>query len=132
MSGEPSFVLSGPAGTLIADGIATPYSTVAAASAALARGEASIVLGALPFDLDAPAALHAPRSLVRSNALPVWPTAPMPEVRIDATLPAPQEHRARVATAVQQLRDPESPLHKVVLARALRMIADRPWDIRSV
>ncbi|CAN5643568.1 isochorismate synthase [soil metagenome] len=130
--GEPSFVLSGPAGTLIADGIRTPYASVAAASAALASGDASIVLGALPFDIDAPAALHTPHSVLRADALPDWPTVPASAARIDATLPAPQEHRARVARAVQQLRDPHSALHKVVLARAVRLVADRPWDCRSV
>jgi isochorismate synthase len=132
VSAEPTFVLSGPAGTLIGNGIRTPYSSVAKASAALARGEASIVLGALPFDLAAPAALHAPQTVVHTDALPEWAAVPMPTARIDATLPALQEHRARVARAVQQLRDPESPLHKVVLARALRLIADRPWNTRSI
>jgi isochorismate synthase len=132
VSTAPTFVLSGPAGTVIADGIRTPYPSVSQAKAALASGHASIVLGAFPFDIEAPAALHAPRSVVFTDGLPGWPTVSMPTVRIDATLPAPQEHRARVARAVEQLRAPGSALHKVVLARALRFVADRPWDTRTI
>ena len=132
MTVEPSFVLAGPSGTLIAEGISTPYSSIAAAASALRDDDVPIVLGALPFDLDTPAALHAPQYVDFSHRLPDWPTLPMPQVRIDATLPAPDEHRARVAAAVQRLRAPHSELHKVVLARALRMVADHPWDVRTV
>jgi isochorismate synthase len=129
---EPSFVLAGPTGTLIADGISTPYPSISAAAAALRDDDAPIVVGALPFDLDAPPALHAPQYVDFRRGLPAWRALPMPEVRIDATLPAPEEHRARVARAVQQLRAPDTELHKVVLARALRMVADSPWDVRTV
>ena len=129
---EPTFVLAGPTGTLIAEGIDTPYPSVTAAAAALRDGVIPIVVGALPFDLSAPAALHAPRYVNFSHGLPSWPAATQPTVHIDAMLPPPQEHRARVARAVQQLRAPQSELHKVVLARALRMIADGPWDVRTI
>ena len=46
-------------------------------------------------------------------------------------MPDPDEHRARVAAALQRLRDPASGLHKVVLARALRLAADGPLDART-
>jgi isochorismate synthase len=46
--------------------------------------------------------------------------------------PAPEQHRARVAAAVERLRDPDGGLHKVVLARALRIAADGPLDARTV
>ncbi len=49
---------------------------------------------------------------VRSRALP--------QFEFDAALPAPNEHRQRVATAVELLADPAHPLRKVVLARAVR------------
>jgi isochorismate synthase len=129
---EPTFALTGPSGTLIAEGIHTPFSVVSAASAALASGDAPIVLGALPFDVNAPAALHSPASVTWTATLPDWPTGPMPTVRIDATLPAPSEHRARVARAVRELTAPGTTLHKVVLARALRLVADGPWDSRAI
>ena len=58
-----SFVLSGPAGTVVADGIATGYADAADAAAALRDGTADVVVGALPFDLRAHAALFAPVSV---------------------------------------------------------------------
>jgi isochorismate synthase len=132
VTSEPTFVLAGPTGTLIADGISTPYASILEATAALRDDDVPIVVGALPFDINAPAALHAPQYVNFSHALPEWRTGPMPTARIDATLPTPAEHRARVATAVQQLTAPGSTLHKVVLARALRLVADRPWDVRTI
>ncbi|MCV7227092.1 isochorismate synthase [Mycolicibacterium komossense] len=132
MTPEPTFVLAGPTGTLIAEGISTPYPSVSEAAAALRDDEVPIIVGALPFDLDAPAALQAPQYVDFSHGLPHWPMEAMPNVRLDATLPAPEEHRARVSRAVQQLRAPNSELHKVVLARALRMVADSPWDVRTI
>jgi isochorismate synthase len=129
---EPTFVLAGPTGTLIGEGIGTAFSSVAAASAALRAGDIPIVVGALPFDLSAPAALHTPEKLVTGDALPEWPPQPLPAVRVGATIPAPQEHRTRVAAAVAQLRAPGGELHKVVLARAVRLLAETPWDVRTV
>ena len=38
-------------------------------------------------------------------------------------------HRARIATALERLRDPGSELRKVVLARALRLVADDALDV---
>ncbi len=53
-------------------------------------------------------------------------------MHITETVPAPAEHRARIATALERLRDPDSALHKVVLARALRIVADGAFDVGSV
>ncbi len=47
-------------------------------------------------------------------------------------LPDPGEHRARVAEAVRRLQTSQAGLQKVVLARALRLVADAPWDARAV
>ncbi|MGA8124821.1 MAG: isochorismate synthase, partial [Mycobacterium sp.] len=59
---EPPFVLCGPARVVIANGVRACYRDVAGAQSALRSGEVPIVLGALAFDVDGPAALMAPRS----------------------------------------------------------------------
>jgi isochorismate synthase len=117
---------------LVADDAHTCYTDVAGAHAALRSGSVPIVLGALPFNLDGCVALMAPRLVRRSEALPDWPTDPLPAVRIVATVPTPEEHRARVRHARDQLRAPRGTLRKVVLARALRLAADAPLDARVV
>ncbi|WP_205876792.1 isochorismate synthase [Mycobacterium camsae] len=132
MSSEPAFALTGPRGTLIAARARDRYPDIPSAQAALRSGEASIVLGALPFDADRPAALLAPDGLRRLDALPDWPTGPLPAVRIDRAVPSSDEHRQRIARARDQLAAPDNPLHKVVLARALRLSADAPLDGRVV
>ena len=53
-------------------------------------------------------------------------------VRIAETLPAPEEHRARIRAALRYLNDRESGLQKVVLARALRLVADGRLDERAI
>ncbi|BBZ10099.1 isochorismate synthase [Mycobacterium branderi] len=67
-----------------------------------------------------------------SDTLPAWPAGPMPSVHIAGEVPAPEEHRARVRRACEQLSAPGSSLHKVVLARALRLVADGPLDARVI
>ena len=129
---EPSFALCGPNGTLVADRMRARYSDVHAAQAALRSGEAPIVLGALPFDVDGRAALLAPDAVRRTDAPPDWPTGPLPAVHIAAAIPPPVEYRARIARARDALTEPGSILRKVVLARALRLTADAPLDARTV
>ena len=129
---EPQFALCGPGATLVADGVQTRYSDVRAAHAALRSGSAPIVLGALPFDVNRPAALLAPNTVLRTDALPNWPTGPLPAVRIAAAVPAAAEHRARISRARDQLAAPDNSLRKVVLARALRLTADAALDARTI
>jgi isochorismate synthase len=126
----PSFVLSGPSGTVLADGALRHYPRIPDAQEALRSGAAAIVLGALPFDLSKPAALFTPERVEFTGALPDWPVTAAPTVRTRETLPASEVHRARVTEAVRRLR--ESALDKVVLARALQLTADDGWDPRSV
>lgn len=128
----PTFVLSGPSGTVVADGSDTGFSEVAAAQHALHTGAAPVVLGALPFDLNSPAALQVPGTVRRTERLPEWPDTAPPVIHTRDTLPPGPVHRERVAEAVRRLRAAESPLQKVVLARAMRLVADTPWDARSV
>lgn len=129
---EPTFVLSGAQGVVLAHGVHTAYPALPAARAALASGGTPIVLGALPFDLSAPTALFQPQQAAFLEALPDWPVADLPAVRIAEFRPAPQEHRTRVASAVRALNDPATGLHKVVLARALHLTADGPLDPRTL
>lgn len=128
---NPSFVMAGPAGAVLADGIRTGFADIAAAQAALRSGT-PIVLGALPFDLTSPVALHEPEVVRFTDSLPSRPTGPPPTVRDRETLPPGPVHRERVAEAIRRLRDPQNPIDKVVLARALRLTAESPWDIHSV
>jgi len=121
-----TFVLTGPAGTLVAEGIRTGYDDVDAAARALRDGSARLVVGALPFDIRHPAALLTPVSV--RDVLPPVQHDGLPPVRIAEMLPDPQVHRARIEAALRLLREPENPLEKVVLARALRLVADGPLD----
>jgi len=129
---DPSFVLSGPTGTVLADGIAAAYPDAADADAALRSGEARIIVGALPFDVSQPAALHTPERVTFTDGLPQWDTTAPGNVGAHQSIPSPEVHRDRVAHAVAMLGNPDTGLQKVVLARALRVIADSGWDAREV
>lgn len=128
----PSFALAGADGAVIAEGVHTPYPRLTDARAALASGAAPIILGALPFDMARPTALMRPQTVRFLDALPEWPEGPMPTVRIAQMVPTPDVHRARIGAALQKLNSPSSALHKVVLARALRLVADEPLDERTI
>ncbi len=127
----PVFVLAGPDGVMLADGPVQAFGDLDEARRALAAGDVPILVGALPFDLNSPAALMAPAAVTHADALP-FTGERLPPVRIAASLPSPDAHRARVAAAVQALRDPAAGLHKVVLARALQLVADAPIDPYAV
>ncbi len=129
---NPSFVLSGPGGTLMAHGVDAPYPDLGTARAVLRSGAVPILLGALPFDVSKPAALMAPQSHGFSDGLPSWPAAPASNVRISATIPPAEQHGERICRALASLRDPDDALRKVVLARALRVSSDTPFDVQTV
>ncbi|OBG53174.1 isochorismate synthase MenF [Mycolicibacterium fortuitum] len=109
----------------------TGFADIADAQAALRSGT-SIVLGALPFNPAAAAALYEPDTVRFTESLPDWTASPQPAVVDRQTLPPGSVHRERVAEAIRQLRDPLVPIDKVVLARALRLTASSAWDVRSV
>jgi isochorismate synthase len=132
MTREPSFVLASGGGAVVAEGVHTAFPRVSDARAALASHSAPIVLGALPFDMSKPTALIRPQTVQFLDALPVWPLRQLPHVHIAATMPEPDEHRARVVSALKRLRDPTSGLRKVVLARALKLVAEGPLDARTI
>ncbi|OBJ92337.1 hypothetical protein A5638_29470 [Mycolicibacterium fortuitum] len=109
----------------------TGFADIADAQAALRSGT-PIVLGALPFNPAAAAALYEPDTVRFTESLPDWTASPPPAVVDRQTLPPGSVHRERVAEAIRQLRDPLVPIDKVVLARALRLTASSAWDVRSV
>ena len=125
------FSLSGPDGCVSADGPVRAYSDLDSARAALASHEVPILLGALPFDLSTPAALMSPTA-VTFGRTPPPARATLPHVSIAETLPSAAEHRSRVTAAIAALRNPSTGLHKVVLARALRLAADAPLDPEAI
>lgn len=129
---EPPFALCGPTQTLVADGVRERYRDAAAAQRALRSGASSIVLGALPFDVEWPAALLTPGAVRHTDGPPDWPTGPLPPVRIAAADPPPGQYRDRIRRARDQLAAPDSLLSKVVLSRALRLVADAPLDARVI
>ena len=132
MTREPVFVLAGRNGAVVADGVHTAFPRLADARAALASHSTPIVLGALPFDMTKPTALMRPQSVQFAETLPDWPLRHLPTVRITQMVPDPEEHRARIGAALRRLQDPSSGLHKVVLARALRLASNGPLDARTV
>jgi isochorismate synthase len=131
VSAEPPFVLCGPTQTLVTDGVLRRYDDVDAAQAALRSKEARIVVGALPFDAGGPAALLTPQTVNVTDGLPDWPIGALPSVRVAAALPPPGDYRDRIRRALDQLAA-DNPLHKVVLSRALQLVADGPIDARTV
>jgi isochorismate synthase len=129
---EPTFVMAGPDGVVVANGIHTAYPALTDAQAALASGNTPIILGALPFDVTQPTALVRPLDVEFTDELPDWPRRELPTVRVGQTLPAPEAHRARITEALARLNDPGTGLQKVVLARGLRLIADGALDVATI
>ncbi len=131
-STERSFLLAGRDGVVVGEGVHTAYPNLTDARAALASGETPIILGALPFDVSSPAALIRPKTVRFAETLPEWSPRALPAVRVVAMSPTPEQHRARIASALEALNDPRSQLHKVVLARALHLVADDPLDVGTL
>lgn len=130
---EPAFIFASSDGVVTAEGVQAGYPRLSDAQTALATGEASIILGALPFDVTRATALFRPRAVRFTDELPDWTRrAELPAVRIAEALPALELHRARIAAAIEGLRDPGTGLSKVVLARALRLVADDAIDVGTV
>lgn len=124
-----SFVLSGPSGTVAANGIAAAFPDATQACLALHDGSADLVVGALPFDVqNTPSALFAPESATFTRTLPPSVPGTLTKVRIVEAVPEPHLHRTRIQSALLELRNHESPLQKIVLARTLRLLADDAID----
>lgn len=130
----PDFLLSHPSGSMRSQGAAHTTDDVDEALAMLRDGVAGMVVGALPFDTSAPAALTVPRSVIRSEG-PLEPPAyyrgPSTWRPVTERVQSEDCHTGRVADAVAELAG-GGPLEKVVLGRSLRLRADHPADAPSL
>lgn len=127
----PDFLLSRAHGSIRTQGVIEQISDPWLAAEELRAGIHQMVVGALPFDLDQPAALSVPRDVIRSD-YPLEPPAHYRwsqekfSARIAAYDPAPADHQARVEAAISTIA--HSGLDKVVLARAVELEIDPPVD----
>lgn len=132
----PDFLLSRADGSVRTQGARTSFIDVWDAVTALERGSADMIVGALPFDRDAPAALTVPGKVIREPG-PLEPHAyyrigsgAQLSARVTGYDPEPHEHLRRIEAAVATIED--SLLEKVVLARAVDIAFDPPVDARLV
>lgn len=129
----PDFLLSRATGSLRTQGALRAFTDPADAALALRSGACGLVVGAIGFEPDAPAALVEPDIVVRTDGPlepPAFFRALRTRARVVEELPPAAVHRDRVATAVAGLR--AGGLEKVVLARAVRLAADEPIDPHAV
>ncbi|MET9919284.1 isochorismate synthase [Streptomyces sp. NPDC006435] len=138
--------LGTPTRTLLGEGVHSevphderPPALRVAATLAAARSAghtAPLVMGAIPFDQDAPAALAVPAVLHTAPPLTADPLVALPAdppSRTDMTVhqePAPEQYAASVAAAVERMWKGE--FSKVVLARTLRIDATDPFDVAAM
>ncbi|MBO0854013.1 MAG: isochorismate synthase [Nocardia sp.] len=123
------FLLARPTGVLRASGTRRAFDDGRAAAAAVRTGEAEMIVGALAFHPEDPAALWEPERSEQSAA-PWRPAAvpPLPPIHVVAEIPSPAEHVARVTKLVELLSDPGQPLRKVVAARSVIAEAERALE----
>lgn len=112
-----SFTMTGAFGRVRGTGRRRAWTDPAAAVAGQAES-ARLVVGALPFRPDRPAALFTPDGWEHAASSPGLPAGAPPEVVSIVERPAAEQHRARVAALVERLST-DLGLAKVVLARAL-------------
>ncbi|WIM68693.1 isochorismate synthase [Corynebacterium breve] len=135
-STAPDFLLSRAHGSVRTQGSLGSFLDVWQAVEALDTGDVDMVVGALPFDRDAAAALTVPHNIIREpSALEPHPYYRIGEgSKLNAKVwgfdPEPSEHLRRVEAAVETIRS--SVLDKVVLARAVDIEFDPPVDPRLV
>lgn len=115
------FVLSRPHGTVTAERSTRTFDDLDVAVAALHARAVPAVVGAIPFSRDHPSALSVPVDLVRESGRwkSVEPRSAPAQFAVDDSDDI--EHLQRVRIAIERLRDPSTPLEKVVLARRLTL-----------
>lgn len=128
----PDFLLSRAHGSVRTQGSVETFTDPWAAVEALRAGRVPMVVGALPFDRDAEAALTVPERIIREDG-PLEPHAyyrqgpgAVLHAEISGVDPEPLEHLRRVEAAIGTIR--QSKLDKVVLARAVDIAFNPPVD----
>lgn len=135
-STAPDFLLSRRTGSVRTQGSRQGISDPEEAVALLRRRAVEMVVGALPFDLNSPAALTVPESIIREDATlephSYYRQGPgsVLQARVTGFDPSPEEHMQRVAAAVRTIK--RTALDKVVLARAVDIEFENPVDPRLV
>lgn len=150
-STAPDFLLSRSTGSVRTQGALKTFSSIGEAGRWLASNapgrhsrppaagephEEPMIVGAIPFEIDKPAALTAPRSVIRSPG-PLEPPAyyragassPI-EATITGLDPSKKRHLARVEAARRTIE--RTALDKVVLARAVTIAFARRVDPRAL
>lgn len=129
----PDFLLSRATGSLRTQGALRSFTDPADAALALRSGSCDLVVGAIGFEPEAPAALVEPHVVVRTDG-PLEPPSYFRSMRTHAVvgeeIPSTDVHRDRVSTAVAGIR--AGGLDKVVLARAVRLVAEEAIDPHAV
>lgn len=87
------------------------------------------VVGALSFSPDTADALYVPGDLALDEHVPPA-SGPIARVRLTRSVPSPDDHRARVAAVVARLAAGDA--RKVVLARAIELVADTDLDVDAL
>lgn len=128
----PDFLLSRATGSVRTQGARETFTDPWEAADALRDGAVSMVVGALPFERSAPAALTVPERIIREDG----PLEPHSYYRFGAGAqlnasiasldPEEHEHLRRIEAAIETIRN--SKLDKVVLARAVDITFDPPVD----
>ena len=128
---NPSFILTGPNGIILANGVRAKFTKVSDAKDALCSGT-SIITGALPFNTNSDAMLHEPDTYRAINYFPYKQSKESPNILSWKLLPISSTYNDRLIDVIRQLRDPKNPLKKVVMAREIQLITNFSWNINSV
>lgn len=134
----PDFLLSREHQSVRTQGVTATFNELDDAMGALAAGEVEMLVGALPFDVDAPVALTAPKHIIVSSG-PLEPPAVYRgataasglHATVEGRTPTLDEHRERVAAAIATIdatAGEKAALAKVVLARSIDLSFDTPVD----
>lgn len=118
----PDFLLSRASGSVRTQGIKKSFTSIDDAIESITTQQIEMVVGAIPFDITQPAALIAPRTIVRTD----FPSEPPAffrgqnlAARIDSYSPSATIHKRRVRDAISAIR--QGVADKIVLARSVHV-----------